>query len=193
NMIEVGGREGKEDDVADAIEFGHKAVVEIVGMIEELISKVGKPKAGDVKQPDPGFVDAIRARVTDKIREVKGRPGKHDRSDAVKKILEDLIAEMAPPITDPNASYQQILATRDKQKQVRNVFVEVEEQVTREAILSGVRPDGRGYTDIRPISCQVGVLPRVHGSSIFSRGETQAMCTVTLGTSSDEQLVDGHL
>src|SRR5208282_1865595 len=71
------------------------------------------------------------------------------------------------------------------------VFTEVEEQVTREAILAGVRPDGRGYTTIRPLTSQVGVLPRVHGSAVFTRGETQAMCTVTLGTSSDEQLVDG--
>ena len=191
NMIELGGREVKEDDVADAIEFGHKAVVEIVGMIEELQQKAGKPKVGEMKHPDAGFVDAIRARVTDKIREVKGKAGKHDRSDAIAQILDDLLVEMAPPVTDPNASYQTILATKDKQKQIRNIFVEVEEQVTREAILAGVRPDGRDYHSIRPISCEVSVLPRVHGSAVFTRGETQAMCTVTLGTSSDEQLVDG--
>ena len=191
NMIEVGAREVKEDDVADAIEFGHKAVVEIVGMIEELQHKAGKPKVGDLKHPDPGFVDAIRARVTDRIREVKGRPGKTDRADAVKQILDDLIQNMAPPVTDPNASYQSIIAAREHQKQIRAVFSEVEEQVTREAILAGVRPDGRDFTTIRPISCQVGVLPRVHGSALFTRGETQAMCTITLGTSSDEQIVDG--
>jgi len=191
NMIELGGREVKEDVVADAIEFGHKAVVEIAGMIEELQSKAAKPKVGEIKHPDPGFVDAIRARVTDKIREIKGKAGKSDRADAIDQVRDDLIAEMAPPITDPNASYQSILAGREKQKQVRNIFVEVEEQVTREAILSGVRPDGRDYHSIRPISCEVGVLPRVHGSAVFTRGETQAMCTVTLGTSRDEQLVDG--
>jgi polyribonucleotide nucleotidyltransferase len=193
NMIEVGSREVKEDDMADAIEFGHKAVVEIVGMIEELQQKVGHAKVGDVKHPDAGFVDAIRARVTDKIREVKGKPGKHDRADAVKKILDDLIVEMAPPITDPNAPYSAFMGTREKQKQIRQVFVEVEEQVTREAILAGVRPDGRGFHDIRPISCEVGVLPRVHGSAVFTRGETQSMCTIVLGTSSDEQMVDGLL
>jgi polyribonucleotide nucleotidyltransferase len=191
NMIELGGREAKEDDVADAIEFGHKAVIEIVGMIEELVSKVGKPKVGEIHQPDAGFVDAIRARVTDKIREVKGKAGKADRADAIINILEDLLVEMAPHVTDPNASYQTIVATREKHKQIRSIFVEVEEQVTREAILSGVRPDGRDYHSIRPISCEVGVLPRVHGSAVFTRGETQAMCTVTLGTSRDEQLVDG--
>src|SRR5579871_3705346 len=191
NMIEVGSREVKEDEMADAIEFGHKAVVEIVGMIEELQKKAGHEKVGDVKQPDAAFVESIRSKVTGKIREVKGKPGKHDRSDAIKVVLADLLAEMAPPVTDPNASYQTILATKDKQKQIRNVFVEVEEQVTREAILAGVRPDGRDYKTIRPLSCEVGVLPRVHGSAIFTRGETQAMCTVTLGTSSDEQMVDG--
>jgi polyribonucleotide nucleotidyltransferase len=191
NMIELGGREVKEDEVADAIEFGHKAVIEIVSLIEELMSKAGKPKVGEIKKPDAGFVDSIRARVTDKIREVKGKAGKADRSDAIEQIRDDLMAEMAPAITDPNASYQSIIATRDKQKQIRSIFVEVEEQVTREAILSGVRPDGRDYHSIRPISCEVGVLPRVHGSAVFTRGETQAMCTVTLGTSRDEQMVDG--
>jgi len=191
NMIEVGGREVLEDDVADAIEFGHNAVVEICGMIEELQKKVPVEKKGDVKLPEPGFVDAIRARVTDKIREVKGKPGKADRSDAVAQILTDLIAEMAPPITDQNASYLSIVSQKEQAKKIRNVFTEVEEHVTREAILAGVRPDGRDFKTIRPVSCEVGVLPRVHGSAVFTRGETQAMCTITLGTSSDEQMVDG--
>src|SRR5262245_48147884 len=164
NMIEVGSRETPEDVMADAIEFGHRAVIEIVSMIEELQSKAGREKVGDLKLPEPGFVDSIRARVYDKIREVKGKPGKHDRSDAVAQILEDLVTELAPASTDPNASYGSILAQREHARKIRNVFVEVEEQVTREAILSGVRPDGRSYTDIRPISCEVNVLPRVHGS-----------------------------
>ncbi len=191
NMIEIGSREVSEDDVADAIEFGHKAVVEIVAMIEELQSKAPKEKVGDIKLPDPGFVDAVTARVTDKIREVKGKPGKQDRADAVTKILDDLVNEMAPAVTDPNASYAAIVEQKNHSKQIRTVFAEVEEQVTREAILAGTRPDGRSFKDIRPLHCEVGVLPRVHGSAVFTRGETQAMCTVTLGTSSDEQLVDG--
>jgi polyribonucleotide nucleotidyltransferase len=191
DMIELGGREVKEDIVADAIEFGHQAIIEIVGMIEELQSKAGKPKVGDITLPDAALVEAIRARVTDKIRQVKGKAGKDHRADSIQQILDELLAELAPPVTDPNASYQTVLATREKQKQIRAIFVEVEEQVTRAAILSGVRPDGRDFHSIRPISCEVGVLPRVHGSAVFTRGETQAMCTVTLGTSSDEQLVDG--
>lgn len=191
NMIEIGSHETAEDDVADAIEFGHKAVVEIVGAIEELQGKVGKPKVGDVKQPDAALVASIKSKVTEKIREVKGKPGKADRGDAVKKIMTDLVAELAPPVSLDSGSYGAILAQKDKAKQIRTVFGEVEEHVTREIILSGVRPDGRGFDDIRPISCSVGILPRVHGSSVFTRGETQAMVTITLGTSSDEQMVDG--
>ncbi len=191
NMIEIGARESDEDVVADAIEFGHKAVIQIVEMIEELVSKAGREKVGDVKLPEPGFVDAISARVSDKIREVKGKPGKADRAEAVDAIREELIAELAPPVTDPNAPYMAYVQQKEQARKIRSVFSDIEEQVTREAILAGVRPDGRGYEDIRPITCAVGVLPRVHGSAVFTRGETQAMCTVTLGTSSDEQLVDG--
>ena len=191
NMIEVGSREVVEDEVADAIEFGHKNVVEICSMIEELAAKRPVAKVGEIKPPDAAFVESIKSKVTAKIREVKGKPGKADRSEAVSKIQSELIAEMAPPITDPNGSYGAIIAQKDLAKKVRAVFAEVEEHVTREAILAGVRPDGRDYKTIRPISCEVGVLPRVHGSAVFTRGETQAMCTIALGTSSDEQMVDG--
>jgi polyribonucleotide nucleotidyltransferase len=193
NMIEVGAREVKEDEIADAIEFGHKAVIEIVGMIEELAAKAGKPKVGDIKQPDPELVNAIRSRVAEPIRQVKGKAGKADRADAVKEILNNLLVELAPPVSDPNAPYGAFLAVKDKQKQIKQIFVDVEEEATRQAILDGVRPDGRDDKSIRPITCEVGVLPRVHGSAIFTRGETQALCTVVLGTSSDEQTVDGLL
>src|SRR6185437_7205807 len=176
---------------ADAIEFGHHAIIEIVGMIEELQKKAGREKVGSAKLLDPGLLDAVRTRVEDKIREVKGKPGKSDRSDAVRQVMEDLITSMAPAVTDPNASYLSLTQQRDEVRKLRQAFVEVEEQVTRETILSGVRPDGRGFKDIRPISIEVGLIPRVHGSALFSRGETQSLCSITLGTSSDEQMVDG--
>lgn len=193
NMIEVGANEVPENTVADAIKFGHDAVIEIVGMIEELVGKAGKPKVGNIGAHDPGLLDAVRARVEDKIREVKGRPGKQERADALKKIGEELIAELAPPVTDPNAPYLAFVSQHEQARKIRAIFAEVEEQVTREAILNGVRPDGRKFDEIRPITCDVGVLPRVHGSALFSRGETQSLCTVTLGTAGDEQLVDGLL
>lgn len=191
NMIEVGAHEVPEDEIADAIEFGHKAIIEIVAMIEELQAKCGQEKVGDTKAPDAGLLDAVRARVADKIKAVKGQPGKHDRSEKVAQIKEELLAELAPAVTDPNASYLSIMAQRSEAQKLRAAFAVVEEEATRSAILEGVRPDGRSFDDIRPISCAVDILPRLHGSSVFSRGETQAMCSVVLGTSADEQLVDG--
>ncbi|MCS7034161.1 MAG: polyribonucleotide nucleotidyltransferase, partial [Phycisphaerae bacterium] len=191
NMIELEGQQVPEDIVADAIELAHQSIRQIVEMIEELQSRAGRPKVGQIVRPEPGFVDAIKARVYDRIRAVKGQPGKADRSERIAQILEDLIREMAPPVTDPTAPYMAFVQQREEARKIRAVFAEVEEQITREAILAGVRPDGRGYDEIRPISCAVGVLPRVHGSALFTRGETQALCTITLGTSSDEQLIDG--
>ena len=191
NMIEIGAKESDEDVVADAIEFGHKVIAEICGMIEELMAKCGHAKVGKITLPDPELVKQIKSLATEKIRIVKGKPGKADRSEAVAQILTDTIAALAPTPTDPNASYGAIMAAKAKQTLIRQVFVEVEEHVTRQAILAGVRPDGRDYFTIRPITCTVDVLPRVHGSAVFSRGETQSLCTITLGTSSDEQLIEG--
>jgi len=183
NMIELGGREVAEDDVADAIDFAHKAIIEIVGMIEELQKKCGKEKVGKVRGQEPALIEQVRSLVTDKIHAAKGKPGKHDRGDEVKTILNDAILVIAPPVTDPNASYTMITTARDKARHVRAIFSEIEEEITRKAILAGTRPDGRGFGDIRDITCAVNILPRVHGSAVFTRGETQAMCTVTLGTS----------
>jgi polyribonucleotide nucleotidyltransferase len=191
NMIEIGSRETTEDDTADAIEFAHKAVVDIVGMIEELQAKAPKAKIGQARLPEASLAAEVKSKVTDKLRTVKGIKGKADRNEATKKILSELIVEMAPPLQDPHAPYTAIMAQKEKSKQIRVVFNEIEEEVTRHAILDGIRPDGRGFDDIRPITCAVDVLPRVHGSAVFTRGETQSMCTITLGTSSDEQMVDG--
>src|SRR4051812_42222007 len=165
NMIEVGAREADEDEIADAIEFGHGVIKQIVGLIEDLQKKAGKAKVGEPKHLDPGLLDAVRARVEDKVRQVKGMEGKQDRADAIDEIKEKLMAELAPAVTDPNAGYMAIVAQKDQAKKIKQAFSEIEEQITREAILAGKRPDGRDFTTIRPISSEVGVLPRVHGSS----------------------------
>ena len=191
NMIEVGSYEVAEDDIADAIEFGHNAIIEICGMIEELAAKNPQEKKGDIKGPPAELVEKVKGKVADKIRAVKGQTGKHDRSEKIAQIRDELIAELAPANTDANASYLSLMAQKAEAGKIRAAFAAVEEQATRDAILAGVRPDGRGFEDIRPITCAVGILPRLHGSAMFQRGETQSMVTVTLGTSSDEQLVDG--
>ncbi|HEX8915030.1 MAG TPA: polyribonucleotide nucleotidyltransferase, partial [Humisphaera sp.] len=191
NMIEVGAREADEADVADAIEFGHGVIKQVVAAIEELQKKAGKPKVGEPKHLDAGLLDAVRARVEDPIRKAKAIAGKKDRNAAVDEIKAKLLADLAPAVTDPNAGFLAVQAQKDQAKKVKQAFAEVEEAIVRELILDGKRPDGRDIKSIRPLSCEVGVLPRVHGSSVFTRGETQSMCTITLGTSRDEQMVDG--
>ncbi len=190
NMIEIGANEVPEDEVADAIEFGHKAVVEIIGLIEELREKAGKPKVGDIFDHDAELRGKVRDFAAAKLKQAKGHPGKVDRNAAVKLIKSDTVGHLAPP-PPADAPYLEIIKNKDAARKIAGLFGEVEEEVTREMIVEGTRPDGRGPEDIRPISCEVDVLPRVHGSAVFTRGETQSMCTVTLGTSSDEQLVDG--
>lgn len=190
NMIELEGREIAEDDVAAAIEFGHKAIIEIVGMIEELRVKAKSPeKRGGAQIIDPAFRDAIKAKVEQKIRDAKGKPGKADRGAAVKKIQEELIAELAPPVV--GSDYLAHIGHQGNVKKIKSAFSFVEEHITRELVLEGKRPDGRGHDEIRPIACSVDILPMVHGSAVFQRGETQSLCSITLGTPSDEQVVDG--
>ena len=191
NMIELGANEASEDVIADAIAFGHETIKEVVGMIEELVGQVGIEKVGVYHLPDPKLGEAVRKRASDKIRAAKGKPGKAERADAIAKLMEEVVAELAPTPTDAKAPYSEHLTAKNNQSQIRKIFAEVEEEATRAAILAGIRPDGRDYYTIRPIGCSVGVLPRVHGSAVFTRGETQALCTVTLGTSSDAQMVDG--
>jgi polyribonucleotide nucleotidyltransferase len=160
-------------------------------MIDELAAKDPVAKIGGGKAPSAELIAKVREMTAGKIREVKGQPGKHDRKEFLAKVRDDMVKELTPALDENTASYPMIMAQRLEIGKIRNAFYQVEEEITRETILEGVRPDGRGLDDIRPISCSVGILPRIHGSAVFTRGETQALCTVTLGTSSDEQLVDG--
>ncbi|MDB5326604.1 MAG: pnp [Phycisphaerales bacterium] len=191
NMIEVGAYEVPEDTIADAIKFAHDAVVVICGMIEELMAKDPVEKKGGGKPIDPALLKKVKDLTAEKLRTVKGQPSKHDRKEFIAKVRDEAVANLVPAVDENTASYPAIMAQRAEIGKIRAAFYQVEEEVTRESILNGVRPDGRSFEDIRPITCDVSVLPRLHGSAVFSRGETQAMCTVTLGTSSDEQMVDG--
>jgi polyribonucleotide nucleotidyltransferase len=191
NMIEVGAYEVPEDDIADAIKFGHDAIVEICGMIEELAAKNPVAKVGGGKPIDPALLEKVRGLTAEKIKTVSGQPDKSSRKEFIAKVRDEAVAALIPAVDEHTASYPAIMAQRAEIGRIRNAFHQIEEEVTREMILDGLRPDGRSFEDIRPITCEVGMLPRVHGSAVFTRGETQSMCTVVLGTSGDEQLVDG--
>ena len=126
--------------------------------------------------------DRLKSRFYDEFKSAKQTSGKQARAEAVKAVKDKAVAEFIP---DPLA------ADAIKPEASRTAWHDLEERVVRDLILSGTRPDGRDYRSLRNIECQVDVLPRVHGSAVFQRGETQALVTVTLGTTRDEQRVDG--
>jgi polyribonucleotide nucleotidyltransferase len=181
-MIEGFAREMPEDQMLQAILFAQQQIVGVVDLIEELRDKAGLGKK-ELPPPPPEnpLVEEIRRRFGDEFRRRKQTPGKADRAEAIKELRERVAAEYLAEGKEPAYTPEQVSAA----------FYALEERVVRDLILEGKRIDGRGLKQLRPITCEVGVLPRTHGSALFQRGETQALVTTVLGTSSDEQRVDG--
>ena len=191
NMIEVGAEILPEDDIAAAIEFGHEQVKRIVAAIKDLQSKIGKEKHGNLEVPADDILETVNSQLAGPLRDAKTCDGtKLDRQEAVKSAISQFV-ENAFPEPGQNATFAEHNDWQDRVKQAKQAIHDLEEQITREVIRSGKRTDGRSMDDLRDISCEAGVLPRVHGSALFTRGETQALVTATLGTSKDEQIVDG--
>src|SRR2546425_553408 len=180
-MIESGAKEVKEETVVDAIEFAHTEIKKICGAINELRDKAGKPKR-HVEPPefDQAYYNDLKSRIG---TDLAGRldTEKHPKSESyalVKELKKVLIAAL--PEEDE--------AAQDK---LKNYYEILRERIFRDQVIHQKRrPDGRAFDQIRPISIEVGVLPRTHGSAIFTRGETQALVTTTLGTSDDMQRLE---
>ena len=178
-MVEGGAKMLSEDVVLDALFTAHREMQKILDLQDELRKALGKPKRTVV----PPAVDAtLQKRVRDialpKIRTAMETSGKHERSDAVRQVRTELLAALAPEFPD-------------REKEIKGFFEDAHYDAVRGLIVEQRRRiDGRGLTDIRPITSEVGVLPRTHGSALFTRGETQALVVATLGTSSDEQKID---
>jgi polyribonucleotide nucleotidyltransferase len=181
-MIEGFGRELPEDKMAEAILTAHKHVKELCDLQQELIDKAGKPKKPFEPPPSDGLFDVLRERYYAVAKSAKQTVGKHARADAMREVRERALAELIP---DPLAvgAYQV--------ESFMKSWHDLEARIVRDLIQEGKRADGRDYKTLRPIACEVDLLPRVHGSALFQRGETQALITVTLGTGRDEQRVDG--
>lgn len=185
NMVEVGGNEVQESAIVAAIEFGHQHIRTICGMVDELVRQCGKEKVWTPPAPTDELKRRLEVKVRSRLREAKSIQGKLKRNEAVDAIIKEALDELCPP-DQPEPEFARGV--------VREVLDEIEADVVCEMVLAeGIRPDGRGLRDVRPITCEVSVLPRVHGSAIFTRGETQALVATTLGTSRDEQIVDGLL
>ena len=188
-MIEGFAREMPEERMLQALEEAHRHIRTICEMQEELIRKAGKPKKEYVLADYSGLRDRLTRGYLAELRGAKAIAGKQDRGQAVKALRERAKAEIAP--SEPAATSKAGDAGGFSDVDFAHVWHALEEQAVRENILDGKRPDGRDYTSLRAIHCDVDLLPRVHGSSLFQRGETQALITITLGTGKDEQRVDG--
>jgi polyribonucleotide nucleotidyltransferase len=181
-MIEGFAREMPEANMLEAILWGHKHIVTLIDMIEELRDKAGlETKTLPEKPPVNPLAEEIRQRFGAEFSERKQTPGKAERANSIKELRERIFAEYLPENGEAKYTPEQVSAA----------FSVLEERVVRDLILEGKRIDGRNPKQLRNITCEVALLPRVHGSALFERGETQALVTTTLGTSSDEQRVDG--
>ncbi len=181
-MIEGFARELPEDRMLEALSEAHRYVRELCDLQQELIDKAGKPKMEFIAPPDDGLYDRLRGSFYDRLKAAKQTPGKQARADAVAEVKAQALQEIVP---SPSAEGEPAI------DRFKPAWHDLEQQVVRDLILSGTRSDGRDSKSLRHIHCEVDLLPRVHGSALFQRGETQALVTVTLGTGRDEQRVDG--
>ncbi|MBN1506763.1 MAG: polyribonucleotide nucleotidyltransferase [Sedimentisphaerales bacterium] len=186
NMLEVGAKELSEEVVADAIARAHETVRQVIEMIEELQQKVGVPKQAPIIELDKDLYQKIEAEVAGHLRELKGIAAKQERNDAVNRLFDEIRAKYSDDTQSDTPKVDAAMLNR--------ILNAIEENVVRRMILAeGIRPDGRSTTQVRTIECEVGLLPRTHGSALFTRGETQALVSATLGTIRDAQIIDGLL
>ncbi len=183
-MVEGGANFLPEKEIVDAIIFGHKAMQPLIALQKSLREAAGVPKMEHTPPAlDEGLVASVESLAMSPLREAlntKVKVERYEKLAGVKKELQAKVAEGKTPETAPNP------------KAVTAVYEDLKYREMRRQILEDKRRvDGRSYTEIRDINCQVGFLPRPHGSALFTRGETQALVAVTLGTRSDEQKIEG--
>ena len=180
-MVEAGATEVSEETINDAIQYAHGEIKKIVAMEKELFQKLGLKKREFVTPEfDKAIEKEVREKVESNLREAMNtsKYAKLESQNKISELKESLLS-----------SYPE--ADEDKLKKVGEAFERLEERVFREdTLLKRQRPDRRAFDQVRPISCEVGLLPRTHGSALFTRGETQALVTATLGTAEDQQRLD---
>src|SRR5687768_15655222 len=179
-MVEAGAKQVTEAQVVGALEAAHSAIKQIVAAIDDLKAACGKPKVAVTAREIPAdFRATIEGKVTGPLATAMRIKAKLDSYAQVDKVKADMMASLGE---NPDAQAK---------KDADHIFHDLQEHVMKvEALEKGVRLDGRKFDEIRPIWTETGVLPRVHGSVVFTRGETQALVTCTLGTADDEQKVE---
>jgi polyribonucleotide nucleotidyltransferase len=182
-MVEGEGLEVSEADILDALKFAHVEILKIINLQKELVEACGKAKMNvEEKIVNEELVKEVNDLAYDRYKEVVySKLAKEDRYAKNDEINDSVLETLAEKYTE-----------EDDIKDIKNILHDIEKDLMRKRILEdGDRLDGRKLTEIRPIKSEVGVIPRTHASALFTRGETQSLTTVTLGTARDEQIVDG--
>lgn len=183
-MIEGFGDQIPEQEMGDAIMFAHKHIRTLCQLQLDLMKAAGVEMPELPEAPENPLYEQLRSEAYDALTEAKTTSLKLERGDKVRELKKSLLEKYFPEDAETTADG----LTR---AQFSNAFHDLEERVVRDQILKGRRIDGRATTDLRAVSSSVGVLPRVHGSATFTRGETQALVTATLGSTRDQQKSDG--
>ncbi len=177
-MVESEANGLTEEEMLNAVKFGHEGFIPIIKMIEDLAKECRKPEWVVEKKDLSEIKKKLEEEFTEDLKKAFSTRDKQDRSNQISEIT-----EKAKKLYEENEDYTDL----DVNSQLKNL----EKSIVRTDILKNKnRIDGRGLADVRPIMCEVGILPRVHGSALFTRGETQAIVTTTLGTSDDEQRIE---
>jgi polyribonucleotide nucleotidyltransferase len=184
-MLEGGAKEVSNEDMIAAIEYAQPEIKKIIELQEQLVALAGKPKveldtliSKEKAEKNEEFAKLVTEKTAHLITDANNIKDKQERNDTIMEIISRVADELAPSYPDCKAK-------------VINVVDEIIEADMRRRILEkGIRLDGRTPTEIRPISCSISILPRTHGSAIFTRGQTQCLAVTTLGTKSDEQIIE---
>ena len=178
-MVEGEAGEASEDDLLGAINTAHEAIKKLTALQNEIAAEINVEKRVVEEKTFPdGLEEKISKSAYEKVKSAVRIAGKLERHKALKEIRKTLIADLEEEYPE-------------SEKNIKKILHDIEKNEIRSMVLDdNIRLDGRGLKDIRPISCEVGLLPRAHGSALFTRGQTQALGVVTLGTKSDEQIID---
>jgi polyribonucleotide nucleotidyltransferase len=182
-MVEAGADGVSEAEILDALDIAHSEIKKLCAAMAELAEKAGKEKIElEVEEIDAGLLDEIRSSHGKALVDAIATEGKLERYEAIAKVKEEVVAKYAPEGDDAEA---------EREAEVGAAFDAIEKDTIRKAIaVDKKRPDGRAQDEIRPIECEVDISPRVHGSALFTRGETQILSNVALGTTRMDMRLD---
>ncbi|MGC8768606.1 polyribonucleotide nucleotidyltransferase [Calditerrivibrio sp.] len=182
-MVEAGLKNVSEEEVVEAFEKGHQAIREIIAVQKKMREELGLPKADykDFSVPS-GILEKVYAECKQSLFDAVMTKGKKEKYDAIDRVKDEYFEKLKTELGEAFSEVESLYS---------EAYHEVEKKIFREITLENkIRVDGRRYDEIRPIDIEVGLLPRAHGSALFTRGETQALVSTTLGTKMDSQLVD---